>query len=112
MLEYPNFPKLIDFRSGDVRTSFNRSAPKQALAGQPLSMKRAWTQIENQLEDSPGAEVVCGQLFRAMEGGGSGVRYGGGFFQARIAPLLHRALPDSILRIVLKARYGLYSNRA
>ena len=78
MLEYPNFPKLIDFRSGDVRTSFNLSAPKQALADQPLSMKRAWTQIENQLEDSPGAEVVCGQLFRAMKGGGSGVRYGGG----------------------------------
>ena len=112
MLEYPNFPKLIDFRSGDVRTSFNRSAPKQALLGQPLSMKRAWTQIENQLEDSPDAENVCKQLFRAVKRGRHGVRYGGGFFQARIAPLLHRALPDSILRIVLKARYGLYSNRA
>ena len=112
MLEYPNFPKLIDFRSGDVRTSFNRSAPKQALASQPLSMKRAWTQIENQLDDSPSAEVVCRQLFRAINRGVSGVRYGGGFFQARIAPLLHRALPDSILRIALKARYGLYSNRA
>ena len=112
MLEYPNYPKLIDFRSGDVRTSFNRSAPKQALASQPLSMKRAWTQIENQLEDSPGAEVVCKQLLKAIKRRKSGVRYGGGFVQARIAPLLHRALPDSILRIILKARYGFYANGA
>jgi NAD(P)-dependent dehydrogenase (short-subunit alcohol dehydrogenase family) len=107
MLEYPEYPRLIDFRSGDVRTSFNRSAPKQAESGQSQSMKRAWKKIEDQLQDSPMPEVVVSQLINILKKDRSGVFYGGGFFQSRISPLLHRLLPASILRIALKIRYGL-----
>ena len=107
MLEYPEYPRLIDFRSGDVRTSFNRSVPKQAESGQSQSMKRAWEKIEDQLQDSPIPDDVAEQLINALKKDKSGVFYGGGFFQARIAPFLHRLLPDKILRIALKIRYGL-----
>jgi uncharacterized protein len=107
MLEYPEYPRLVDFRSGDVRTSFNSSAPKQAESGQSQSMKRAWEKIEDQLQDSPVPEVVVEQLVKVLKKSKSGVFYGGSFFQSRIAPLLHRILPDKILRIALKIRYGL-----
>ena len=107
MLEYPEYPRLIDFRSGDVRTSFNSSAPKQAESGQSQSMKRAWEKIEDQLQDSPMPENVVRQLFDILKKDRSGVFYGGGFFQSRISPLLHRILPHKILRIALKIRYGL-----
>ena len=107
MLEYPEYPRLIDFRSGDVRTSFNRTAPKQAESEQSQSMKRAWEKIESQLEESPVPESVVRQLFKILKKDRSGFFYGGGFFQSRITPLLHRILPDKILRIALKIRYGL-----
>jgi NAD(P)-dependent dehydrogenase (short-subunit alcohol dehydrogenase family) len=107
MLEYPEYPRLIDFRSGDVRTSFNRSAPKQVESSQLESMKRAWEKIEEQLQDSPKPEVVVTQLINVLKKDRSGVFYGGGCFQSRIAPVLHRILPDSILRLALKIRYGL-----
>jgi NAD(P)-dependent dehydrogenase (short-subunit alcohol dehydrogenase family) len=107
MLEFPEYPRLIDFRSGDVRTSFNCSAPKQAESGQSQSMKRAWKKIEDQLQDSPIPEIVVSQLMNILKKDRSGVFYGGGWFQSRISPLLHRILPRKILRIALKIRYGL-----
>jgi len=107
MLEYPEYPRLIDFRSGDVRTSFNRSAPKQAESGQSQSMKRAWEKIEDQLQDSPMPENIVRQLLKILKKDKSGVFYGGSFFQSRIAPLICRILPASLLKFVLKARYGL-----
>ena len=107
MLEYPEYPKLIDFRLGDVRTSFNQSAPKQQESKQPESMNRAWEKIESQLEDSPMPRVAALQIVDALGKNRSGVFYGGGCFQSRFAPLICRFLPSSFLRFVLKARYGL-----
>ena len=48
MLEYDEFPRFIDFRLGDVRTSFNRSSLKQSSKDQSARMKSAWMQIERQ----------------------------------------------------------------
>ncbi|MBT3636943.1 MAG: SDR family NAD(P)-dependent oxidoreductase [Opitutae bacterium] len=107
MLEYPEYPRLIDFRLGDVRTSFNQSAPKQQESKQPESMKRAWKKIESQLVDSPVPRVAALQIVKALEKNKSGIFYGGGWFQSRLAPLICRILPSSLLNFVLKARYGL-----
>ena len=107
MLEYPEYPKLIDFRLGDVRTSFNQSAPKQNESKKPEFMKKAWRKIESQLEDSPLPASAVVQMMDVLRKKRSGVFYGGGLFQSRVAPLIARTLPFSLLRIILKARYGL-----
>lgn len=107
MLEYPKCPRLIDFRLGDIRTSFNRSAPKQSDTEQSPSMKRAWKKIENQLEDSPLPQVASHQMMSILQKDKSGVFYGGGWFQARLSPLISRILPTSLVKLALKFRYGL-----
>ena len=107
MLEYHEYPRLIDFRLGDIRTSFNQSAPKQQDLKQTESMKRAWIKIERQLEDSPLPQVAAIQLIDILEKKRAGVFYGGGLFQSFLAPLIARVLPFSLLKMALKKRYGL-----
>ena len=107
MLEYPQYPKLIDFRLGGVRTSFNQSAPKQFESKQPRLMKKAWRKIESQLDDSPAPASAVIRMMEVLRKKRSGVFYGGGFFQSRVSPLIYRIMPFSLLQFVLKVRYGL-----
>ena len=105
MLEYKTL-KWIDFRLGDIRTSFNKSAPKQAEDSQSDSMKRAWTQIEKQLNESPLPQVAAKQILRSLKKGRVGTIYGGGFFQAHLAPFLYRFLQNKLLYKILIHRYS------
>ena len=107
MLEYPEYPKLIDYRLGDVRTSFNQSAPKQNESKQTEFMKKAWRKIESQLDDSPLPSSAVIRMMEVLRKKRSGVFYGGGFFQSRVSPLIYRVMPFSLLQFVLKVRYGL-----
>ena len=105
MLEYSESLKWIDFRLGDIRTSFNESAPKQIEKSQSELMKRAWLQIEKQLNDSPSAKFAARQICHSINLGKSRTIFGGGFFQAKLAPLFYRFLPFLGLIKVLKFRY-------
>ena len=99
--------KWIDFRLGDVKTNFNKSAPRQNIEVQTESMKSAWVQIEKQLEESPLPSVVAEQILNKVIGQKSGRFYGGGFFQARIAPVLGHLFSNSLIIKILKIRYSL-----
>lgn len=105
MLEYKTL-KWIDFRLGDIRTSFNKSAPKQAEESQSDSMKRAWKQIEKQLNESPLPQVAAKQILRSLKKSRCGTIYGGGFFQARLAPFFESLLTNLMVREILKFRYN------
>ena len=105
MLEYKTL-KWIDFRLGDIRTSFNKSAPKQAEESQSDSMKRAWKQIEKQLNESPLPQVAAKQILRSLKKGRVGTIYGGGFFQAHLAPFFYRFLQNKLLYKILIHRYS------
>ena len=94
MLEYKTL-KWIDFRLGDIRTSFNKSAPKQAEDSQSDSMKRAWKQIEKQLIESPLPYVAAQQIIVSLQKGKVGTIYGGGFFPVKTGPLFRNFLIDS-----------------
>ena len=78
--------KWIDFRLGDVRTNFNKSAPRQNIEVQTESMKSAWVQIEKQLDESPLPSVVAEQILNKVIGQKSGRFYGGGFFRLELLP--------------------------
>ena len=105
ILEYNNHPKFIDFRMGDIKTSFNQSSLKQQIDGQNKKMKSAWLQIEKQLNHSPSPGVAAEQLISALDKGKAGIIYGGGFFQARIAPKLFSLLGQYLLMRILRRRY-------
>ena len=99
------FTKWIDFRLGDICTSFNKSAPKQLAKLQNRRMLKAWVQIERQLNQSPLPVVACRQLFKAIYKGKQGVLYGGSFFHSQILPRIHTLLPNSVLNKLLQIHY-------
>jgi NAD(P)-dependent dehydrogenase (short-subunit alcohol dehydrogenase family) len=107
MLESNSNIRWIDYRLGDVNTKFNDSAPKQDLVEQNESMKNAWVQIEKQLKESPYPANIARGIVESIENNKSGIIYGGGFFQSRIAPFLRIFLHNKILIRVLKIRYGI-----
>ena len=105
MLEYRDYPRWIDFRLGDICTGFNESAPKQKPELQSEIMKNAWLQIEKQLKESPSANFAAKQIITSIIEERSCTKYGGGFFQAFLAPFLYRFLQPELLLKILKYRY-------
>jgi short-subunit dehydrogenase len=103
--EYDKFPRWIDFRLGDIKTSFNKSAPKQEEKIQNAKMRNAWIQIEKQLDESPSPEVASRQLFKAISKEKQGVVYGGSFFHAQILPLIYRFIPNFLIIKLLQKYY-------
>lgn len=106
-LEYAQVPFVVDLRLGDFRTNFNVATKKGKEPSPDSPAGRAWAQIEKQLDESPEAEEAARVLRRTLLRGRSGVTYAGGFFQARVAPVLFRLAPKSWLRAALRKRYGL-----
>ena len=105
MLEYCDYPRWIDFRLGDICTGFNQSVPKQSSDLQPEVMKNAWLQIEKQLKESPSPNSAAKQIIKYINEDRSCTKYGGGFFQAFLAPFFYRFLPPELLLRILRYRY-------
>ena len=106
-LEYKDIPFVTDFRLGDFRTNFNKSASKGITVQADSSQDRAWSQIEKQLNSSPDPMVAARALRRVLRRRQGGVVYSGGFFQGRVMPLLFRLAPSRFLRTVLRYWYKL-----
>ncbi len=105
MLEYQNHPKFIDFRLGDISSEFNNAQTKQSENKWSERMKSAWQQIEMQLLESPKPEIAALQLQKMIAKEKSGVFYGGGFFQSKIASKLRIFLNHRGLLFLLRNRY-------
>ena len=105
ILEFGDFPKFVDFRMGDIRSEFNDCVSKRPPAEWKSSMKNAWNQIEKQLKSSPIPEKGAKQIADAVLRNESGVFYGGGFFQSKVAPIGHRFLTSKKLSILLRSIY-------
>ena len=105
MLEYQNHPKFIDFRLGDISSEFNNAQIKQSENKWSERMKSAWQQIEMQLLESPKPEIAALQLQKMIAKEKSGVFYGGGFFQSKVASKLRIFLNHRGLLFLLRNRY-------
>mgnify|MGYP005637712261 FL=1 len=106
-LEYRDVPFVTDFRLGDFRTNFNEAVKKESVLKNDSRQSKAWAQIEKQLDSSPDPIVAARALHRILLRRQGGVVYSGGFFQARLAPLLSRLAPSSFLRTILRYWYRL-----
>lgn len=96
--------RVIDFRPGDYRTTFNSSMRptfNQAAADAP---RRVWDRLEALLRDAPEPTCAARDLRIALAGRRRGVVRSGGFFQARLAPFLHR-FASSRLSARVQRRY-------
>ena len=98
--------KVVDFRPGDFRTRFNRSMLPSSSPAAPTSpsLSSAWNSLEKHLEAGPEPVVAASDLRRTLLRGRIGIVRSGSFFQARVAPVLARFIPDSVRRS-MAARY-------
>ena len=109
MLEYSDSPKFIDFRMGDVRTDFNRSASKtRDIQG---SAKNAWAQIEKQLNESIPVETAVYQILSRVKKEKSGTFHGGSFFHRAFLPMVQCFLLPSQIRRLIRFWYSLTDHR-
>lgn len=107
-LEYPGGggrPFVLDLRPGDYRTAFQEAAGRVADGG-PDAL---WERIEGHLRAGADPATLWPPLRRALQRGRSGTLRVGKPFQARLAPLGARLLPESWLRALHRRYYGLGS---
>lgn len=105
ILEYSNHPVFIDFRMGDVETSFNESANKSTSKN--LRTGEAWQQIQKQLNHSITPDHASKLIWKRIQAGKSGTFYGGTMFHGLLLPFLDKLLPYLIKRRLIKSWYGL-----
>lgn len=104
---------VIDFRPGDIKTGFNqvmadRASKAMAGSSQP-NLDRTWRTLEKNIAQAPSPEFAARSLLRAIERDRAGIVRCGGVFQARLAPVLIRLIPDRLARWVRWRYFGLKS---
>lgn len=100
---------VVDFRPGDYRTDFNQamsSASTAANVSHPQA-QRAWHALDQNLRAAPPASRAAEDLRRALLRRRSGTVRSGGFFQAKLAPLLARLVPASVTRAAATRYFNL-----
>ena len=105
MLEYPNFPKWIDFKMGDVRTDFNESASKQDQQNRSTNAHHAWKQIEKQLRESIAPEMAARQIWKAILKNKTYTCHGGTFFHSLILVWFRKIIPKKLAHHLIKWWY-------
>jgi short-subunit dehydrogenase len=95
---------VIDFRPGDYQTDFNTAMKTDSSSE---ASRRARAALEATFAASPAPERAARDLRRAILANRSGVVRSGSVFQARIAPLLARLCPDSVMRWGTARYFGL-----
>jgi short-subunit dehydrogenase len=104
--------RVIDFRPGDFRTQFNAAMspdmdPVTSAHGGDDDLKQAWEVVQKNLAEAPSPEVAAQDLWTAVAHGRQGIVRTGGWFQARLAPILHRLVPQGIARTVRWRYFGI-----
>jgi uncharacterized protein len=99
--------RVLDFRPGDYRTSFNQAmhiSPSHLDPGAPV---RVWTRLEALSASAPQAARAARDLRAALVRRRRGVVRSGSFFQARLAPWLQRFAPLRLSALVQRRYFGL-----
>jgi len=85
---------VIDFQPGDFRSGF-LEATRNMGAGDA-----AWTAMEKHMLAAPDSTVIAQDLVRVINAGRGGTFCSGSFFQASLAPLAHRLLPQRVMSLL------------
>jgi short-subunit dehydrogenase len=99
--------RVIDFRPGDYRTSFNQAMQSSVSArGASPRTEKAWRILEANLAAAPPPSRAAEDLRRALRRRTRGVVRSGPFFQVSLAPLLARLSPAGLVRAGVARYFG------
>lgn len=88
--------RLIDVQPGDISTNFNNVIQKQDLSDSN-QLAKVWNIVDRNMRQAPPPEVVANHIVTLIDSRTTSPRITvGDFFQARIAPLIFRFLPQRL----------------
>jgi short-subunit dehydrogenase len=97
---------LLDLQPADIRTNFNQAVATAKTKDRRLS--KAWQTADHNMQTAPPPELVAGHVLRLIEQKNPPPRITvGNFFQALIAPLIFRFLPQPVRIWGLRNYYGI-----
>jgi NAD(P)-dependent dehydrogenase (short-subunit alcohol dehydrogenase family) len=102
--------RLIDLQPGDICTGFNDSIPKSGMEDSRYHARaeRSWDVVDRNMRNAPKPELVGRRIAELIEMDDPPPEMiVGDFFQARIAPLIFRVLPQRTRLWGLKLYYGI-----
>lgn len=102
--------RVVDFQPADINTDFNDSVLKAAGSdpGSAAAMAQTWRIMEQNMKAAPGPELVARAILKLIGQTNPPARVTAGApFQAKIAPLLFRFLPQRVRLWGLKKYYKL-----
>ena len=98
--------QIVDLQPGDICTGFNVSI-SPAPASDPR-VSKTWEAVARNMQNAPPPDLVARRVLRLIEASHPPPRSTvGDVFQARIAPLIFRLLPQRVRIWGLKKYYGL-----
>lgn len=106
-LELPDAKvRLVDLQPADIRTAFNDAVVRARTA--EARVAKTWEAVDHNMKTAPPPDLVGRHVLRLIEQPKPPPRITvGGFFQATIAPLIFRFLPQSIRLWGLRMYYGI-----
>jgi NAD(P)-dependent dehydrogenase (short-subunit alcohol dehydrogenase family) len=103
--------RIIDVQPGDIRdTRLHDRIPENLQADRPQAsgMERVWQVANRNIKAAPGPELVARRIAEVIDASNPPPRLTvGGMFEAAIAPLIFRFLPQRVRVWGLKFYYGL-----
>ena len=101
--------RLIDLQPADICTNFNKAVPKSNHDKfYSAKIAQAWEIIERNLENAPEPNLVARRVVRLIEQANPAPRLTvGSAFQARVAPVIFRFLPQRLRIWGLRKYYHL-----
>ena len=102
--------RVIDLQPADIRTGFNDAiAPKESGDSRYLAkLQQAWRVADRNMKKAPSPELVAQRILKLIGDPNPPPRVTvGDFFQARLAPLAFRLLPQRVRLLVLRKYYGI-----
>jgi short-subunit dehydrogenase len=108
-LELPNAGvRIVDLQPADIRTEFNDSVVKTDAACYEDKVAKTWAEVERNMAAAPAPELVARQVLGLIAQSNPPPRVTvGGIFQAKVAPLIFRFLPQRVRIWGLRKYYGI-----
>jgi short-subunit dehydrogenase len=101
--------RIVDLQPADIRTDFNKAVAKGAEEERyAAKVARTWQLVEKNMSEAPGPEIVARAVLQLIHHSNPPPRLTvGGFFQAHIATIIYRLLPQRLRIWGLKKYYAL-----
>lgn len=100
---------IVDLQPGDISTEFNQSVTQTATTDRYDSkIAKTWATVERNMKEAPGPDLVAHHVLKVINTVRPPPRVTvGNVFEAKIAPMIFRFLPQRVRIWGLKRYYGI-----